>query len=168
MNFRFCPRCATPLVTGEIAGRQRQYCPHPGCGFVYYQNPLPIAGCVVEHDGGIVLIRRGVEPRAGSWALPAGYVEADETVEDAARRETREECDLAVTLLELLGVYSFVPPPPRPSGIGLYYLARATSGLLAPGDDATDARVFQCNDLPELAFSSHTQAVAAWLKRQGG
>jgi ADP-ribose pyrophosphatase YjhB (NUDIX family) len=168
LNFRFCPRCATTLVTGEIAGRQRLYCPHPGCGFVNYRNPLPIAGCVVLHEDGIVLVRRGVEPRVGFWALPAGYVEADETVEDAARRETREECGLEVALLELLGVYSFVPPPPRPSGIGLYYLARATGGTLAPGDDATDAHIFPPAELPELAFSLHAQAIATWRKRYGG
>jgi ADP-ribose pyrophosphatase YjhB (NUDIX family) len=166
-RFRFCPRCATPLADGDIDGRTRQYC--PACGFVHYRNPLPVAGCVVALDGGVVLIRRGGEPRRGYWALPAGYVECDETVEEAARRETREECGLDVELLGLLGVYSFVHPTEPRAGVGLYYLARRVGGRLAPGDDAVEARVFVPTEIPgELAFSSHAAAIAAWRSAPRG
>ena len=154
MTYSYCPRCATPLLTGEIAGRERRYC--PACAFIHYSNPLPVAVGLVRHAGGIVLIRRGVAPRLDYWALPSGFIEADETSEDGARRETREECGLDVALDELLGVTTFVAPPPGPNLLGLFYLGHAVGGVLAPGDDATAARVFPLDDLPgELAFASH-------------
>ena len=166
MSFRFCPRCATPLVEGAVAGRTRRYCPAPTCGFIHFRNPLPVAGCLVADPGGIVLIRRAVEPRRGQWALPAGYVEEDETPEEAARRETREECGLEVEPIELLGVYSFFDRRDGRSGLGLFYLARPAGGVLAPGDDALDARVFPLDALPaDLAFPSHEQVIARWLAR---
>jgi ADP-ribose pyrophosphatase YjhB (NUDIX family) len=161
MTFTYCPRCATPLISGEIAGLARRYCPDPGCGFVHYVNPLPVAVCLVRHEGGIVLIRRGVPPRQGYWALPSGYIEGHETTEEAARRETREECGLEVVIDRLLGVSTFVAPPPGPNALGLFYLARAVGGTLAPGDDTTDARIFPLTALPtELAFASHAQYIA--------
>ncbi len=169
MNFRFCPRCATPLVEGAVAGRTRQYCPAPDCHFVHFRNPLPVAGCLVADPGGIVLIRRAVEPRRGYWALPAGYVEEDETPEEAARRETREECGLEVELHGLLGVYSFFERRGNRSGLGLFYLARPVGGVLVPGDDALDARLFPLDTLPvELAFPSHAQVIAGWQSRRSG
>jgi ADP-ribose pyrophosphatase YjhB (NUDIX family) len=166
MLYRYCPRCATPLAEGEVAGLVRRYCPAPGCGFIHFVNPLPVACCLVEHAGGVVLIRRGVEPRLGYWALPAGYIEAHETTEEAARRETREECGLDVEIVELLGVATFIAPPPRPNGLGLFYLARAVGGTLGPGDDTTDARVFPLDALPpDLAFPSHAEFLARLRER---
>ena len=168
MEFRYCPRCATPLVTGEIAGLTRQYCPAPGCGYIHFVNPLPVACSLVLHDGGIVLIRRGIEPRQGYWALPAGYIEGHETTEEAARREAHEETGLEIELLELLGVHTFVARPPRPNGLGIFYLARAIGGALAPGDDAIDARVFPLDTLPaEMAFPSHVHYLGLLRERQG-
>ena len=164
MNVHYCPRCATPLVEREVAGRARPLC--TACGYVHFRNPLPVAGCLVTLDGGVVLIRRDVEPRRGYWALPAGYVEFDETVEEAARRETWEECGLEVELVDLLGVYSFLHPAEQRSGLGVFYLARAVGGALAPGDDAIEARAFAPHEVPdELAFASHHLVVATWRRR---
>lgn len=161
MDFRFCPRCATPLVAGDVAGRRRLSC--SACGFIHFRNPLPVAGCLVDDGDGVVLIRRGIEPRRGHWALPAGYVEDDETVEEAARRETREECGLKVEIVRLLGAYSFRDQTARRGLLGLYYLARAVGGTLAPGGDELDARRFPPSELPaELAFPSHERVIAAW------
>jgi 8-oxo-dGTP diphosphatase len=168
MAYRYCPQCATPLVTGEIAGLPRRYCPASGCGFVHYVNPLPVACCLVQHEGGIVLIRRGVAPRLGYWALPSGFVEAHETTEEAARRETSEECGLDVAIGELLGVTTFVAPPPQPNAVGLFYLGRAIGGTLAAGDDTTAARIFALDALPEeLAFASHGHYLGLLRARLG-
>lgn len=166
MSVRFCPFCAATLLTGPVAGRTRQYC--PDCGFVDYRNPRPVAGCLVVHDGRIVLIRRAVAPRLGYWALPAGYVEDRESPEEAARRETREECGLQVKVEHLLGVYTVLPPGPDPSLIALYYFARPVGGELAAGDDAADARYFAPEELPpELAFPRHHDVIATWFAKRG-
>ncbi len=103
----FCPRCAAPLVdkVPELDNRPRRVCPK--CAFVVYVNPKIAAGTVPVRDGRIALIRRGIEPSRGRWSWPCGYVEIDETVEEAAARETREESGLVVRLGSLLGTYSY-------------------------------------------------------------
>lgn len=167
MSLRSCPLCATALLTGLVAGRARQYCPN--CTFVDYRNPRPVAGCLVVRDDHIVLVRRAVAPRLGYWALPAGYIEDRESPEEAARRETLEECGLRVELERLLGVYAVLPLGPDPSLIALYYLARPVGGALQAGDDAADARYFAIEDLPtELAFPRHHDVIARWLANREG
>ncbi|OQY23941.1 MAG: hypothetical protein B6I35_02775 [Anaerolineaceae bacterium 4572_32.2] len=121
----FCPRCGTETEEAKIAGRVRQAC--PACGFVLYRNPVPGAGVLVEMETGIVLVQRGQPPFVGWWALPAGYIEADESVEQAAVRECQEETGLEVELLELFGVYSFPEGPVQP-GLIIFYRARPVGG----------------------------------------
>ena len=146
----------------EVAGRVRQVC--PACGFVLYHNPVPGVGVLVEIEEGIVLVRRGQPPFVGWWALPAGYIEADESVEQAAVRECKEETGLQVELVELFGVYSFPEGPVQP-GIIIFYRARPVNGDLRAGDDAQDASVFPPDGLPEqLAFRTHREVLARWVR----
>jgi len=150
------------METAEVAGRMRQVC--PDCGFILYRNPVPGAGVLVEMEEGIVLIRRGQPPFVGWWALPAGYIEADESVEQAAVRECKEETGLDVELLELFGVYSF-PEGPGQSGIIIFYRARPVGGELRAGDDAQDVGVFLPDAWPEkLAFRTHREVLARWRR----
>lgn len=150
------------METAEVAGRVRQVC--PACGFVLYRNPVPAAGVLVEMQGGIVLIQRGQPPFVGWWALPAGYIEADESVEEAAVRECREETGLDVELLELFGVYSFPEGPVHP-GLVIFYRARPVDGELRAGDDAQDVAIFAPDGLPEqVAFRTHREVLARWVR----
>jgi 8-oxo-dGTP diphosphatase len=150
------------MEEAEVAGRIRQVC--PACHHVVYHNPVPGAGILVEMDGGIVLIQRGEEPFKGWWALPAGYIEADESVEQAAIRECKEETGLDVELLELYGVGSF-PEGPVQSGIIIFYRARPMGGELIAGDDAQDVAVFAPDSIPEnLAFRTHREVVGRWTR----
>ena len=157
-NHTFCPHCGTEMEAAEVAGRMREAC--PACGFILYRNPVPGAGVLVEMDKGIVLIQRGQPPFVGWWALPSGYIEADESVEQAAVRECKEETGLEVELLELFGVYSF-PEGPVQSGIVIFYRARPVGGELEAGDDAQDVGIFPLDSLPEkLAFRTHREVLA--------
>jgi ADP-ribose pyrophosphatase YjhB (NUDIX family)/N-acetylglutamate synthase-like GNAT family acetyltransferase len=156
------------METAEVAGRVREVC--PACSFVLYRNPVPGAGVLVEIEtspgegGGVVLVRRGQEPFVGWWALPSGYIEEDESVEQAAVRECKEETGLDVELLELFGVYSF-PEGPVQSGIVIFYRARPVGGELQAGDDAQDVGIFAPDDLPEkLAFRTHREVLARWVR----
>ena len=161
MRFRFCPECGAPLVLEMRGDRERPVC--PACGFVVYLNPAVAAGTLVEIDGRVVLIRRAVEPRKGYWGLPAGYVEADESAEEAAIRETREEAGLEVELDDLLGVYSFGEGP-HERGVLILYSAHVVGGELRAGDDALEARTFAPDKLPEIAFSTHRDALREWRR----
>lgn len=160
----FCQRCGSELREMEVDGRTRLKC--PGCGFVQYVNPVPGVGVLIEHEGRLALVKRGHPPHRDHWALPSGFIEADESVEHAAVREAREETGLDIELEELFGVYSFPEGPPR-SGLIIFYLARPTNPTqLRAGDDAIDAGFFSPAELPVVAFRTHREALARWLMRQ--
>lgn len=151
------------MVTKEHSGRPRQTCPR--CGYVHYHNPVPGVGVIVEMDGGVVLVKRRFEPRAGWWCLPAGFLEADESVEEGAVRECKEETDLDVALDELFGVYSF-PEGMQSSGLVIFYTAHVVSGELRAGDDAEEVRVFPLDGLPDnVAFRTHREVLARLRQR---
>jgi ADP-ribose pyrophosphatase YjhB (NUDIX family)/GNAT superfamily N-acetyltransferase len=162
----YCSRCGSVMKEVLIGGRNRPKC--PACGFVQYKNPVPGVGILVEFEDGIVLIRRGHSPHEGRWALPAGFIEADESIEEAAIRECEEETGLKITLLEIFHVDSFPHDPTPQSGIIIFYRAKVDSGTLSPGDDAIDARIFLPNKLPfDVAFRTHRAALARWAGLHG-
>jgi len=154
------------MAPAEIGGRLRHAC--PSCGFVLFRNPVPGVGVLVEVEQGVVLVRRGQEPFVGSWALPAGYIEEDESAEQAAIRECKEETGLDVELVELFGVYSFSEGPVH-SGIIVFYRARPVGGALRAGDDAQEVSVFAPATLPDgIAFRTHREVLERWIQGDVG
>jgi ADP-ribose pyrophosphatase YjhB (NUDIX family) len=152
----------------ELDSRPRRVCSK--CAFVVYVNPKIAAGTIPWRDGKIALIRRGIEPSRGLWSWPCGYVEIDETVEEGAARETREESGLVVALGPMLGAYSYpVRPEEGPSAtsgiVVMSWDTTAAEGDLVAGDDAVDAAWFAVDDIPwdELAFDSTRRALRDWL-----
>jgi 8-oxo-dGTP diphosphatase len=100
-----------------------------------------------------LLVQRGHPPFAGSWALPGGFVEKGERVQEAARRELCEETGLRLGDLELLGVYDTPGRDPRGQTVSIVYIARlGDERPVLGGDDASDARWFPVDSLPDLAF----------------
>lgn len=161
---QFCPQCGHTLIREEAAGRPRPVC--PVCGFIVFHNPVPGVGILCEMDGGLLMVKRGHPPHEGRWALPSGYIEADESSEQAAVRECREETGLDTEILELFGVDSF-PEGSLDSGIIIFYRARPVGGTLKAGDDAADARVFELQDLPQdIPFRTHREVVSRWAAVQ--
>ncbi|MGA9351798.1 MAG: NUDIX hydrolase [Anaerolineae bacterium] len=159
---KFCPHCAGRLAPKMIDERERLVCQE--CGFIFYINPKVAAGALIEDDGRVVLVRRKVEPRAGYWALPSGFTEHGETVEETAIRECREETGLEVELDDLLGVYS-VNSDFYGHLVLVLYSAHVVGGELVPGDDASEASFFSATKLPtDIAFQAHQQALRDWRK----
>ena len=115
-----------------------------------------VGALVVDGDGRVLLVRRGVAPGKGLWALPAGFVDAGEDPREAAAREVAEETGLQVRCRQVLDVY---PGSPGGASFFLAFRAELLSGVLAAADDATDARFFALDALPELAFASTRDAV---------
>jgi 8-oxo-dGTP diphosphatase len=106
---------------------------------------------VIPSERGVVLIRRASEPFAGQWALPGGFVELGETVEEAAAREAAEETGLAVEVARLIGVYSEPERDPRGHNVSVAFLVRVLSGELAAATDASEVSVLDPSSV-ELAF----------------
>ncbi|MFC1997522.1 GNAT family N-acetyltransferase [Chloroflexota bacterium] len=162
----FCQRCGHEMSRDLVGGRERPVCPK--CGYVLFRNPVPGVGVIVELDGGVVLIKRGHNPKKGLWALPAGFIEADESIEEAAVRECKEETNLEIELLEMFHVDSFPTDPTPQSGIIIFYRAIPIRGNLKPGDDAAEAMVFPPDALPSnVAFRTHRSALSRWAGLKG-
>ena len=161
---KFCFNCGAKLERNNLEGRERDVC--PVCGTVSYVNPIPAAAVVIMNDGRILLVKRGVEPKKGLWSLPAGFIEVDETVHDCAVREVKEETNLDVELTGILDVYTIFDDP-RYVCLLVVYTAEVIGGSLSSGDDADDAKYFAPDELPEIAFRKHSEAVVEAFRRLG-
>ena len=85
-TFEFCPLCRFYLCREQIDGRQRLVCQK--CGWVYYDNPLPVAACVtIDKEAKILVVKRNLKPGINKWVLPGGFVESSEAPETACLRE---------------------------------------------------------------------------------
>ena len=157
---KFCPHCAGQLAPKITDERERLVCQE--CGFIFYINPKVAAGALIEVEGRVVLVRRGIEPRAGYWTLPAGFTEYGETIEETAIRECREETGLKIELDDLLGVYS-VNSDFYGHLVLVLYSAHMAGGELIAGDDASEVGLFAPAELPtDIAFQAHRQALRDW------
>jgi len=115
------------------------------------KKPSVTVDGVIIKNGKILLIKRRNEPFKGMWALPGGFVEYGERVEDAVIREIREETGLNARIKKLIGVYSDPKRDPRGHTISIVFLLEA-EGEAKGGDDAMEAKFFDLNNLPPLAF----------------
>lgn len=117
------------------------------------KTPSIAVDAIVEKDEKILLIKRKNQPYRGQWALPGGFVDYGECVEDALKREVREETNLEVIEDQLFGVYSDPSRDPRGHVISICFKVNC-NGILKGGDDAEDARFFSKNEISslELAF----------------
>jgi ADP-ribose pyrophosphatase YjhB (NUDIX family) len=132
-------------------------CPKCGSEIKTFSNPVPTVDVIIEYEGGIVLVLRK-DPPPG-WALPGGFVDYGETVEEAARREAREETNLDLSGLTLFSVYSDPGRDPRMHTITTVFVATGT-GRLKEGDDAARVHVFAPDRLPEDMAFDHGRIIA--------
>lgn len=156
--------CGQRLTTAIPEGDSKRRLVCLDCGFIHYINPRPVAGTVpVREDGRVLLVRRAIEPRIGSWVFPGGFMDVGETAEEAAARETLEEAHLEVRNLSLLGVYTRI----EPGVVVIVYEAEAV-GEAEAGDETSEARWFAASEIPwdELAFDTTAWALKAWVERR--
>lgn len=136
-----------------------------------YPRPALTVDCVVfgiEDDSlKVLLIERALEPFAGQWALPGGFVRMMETTDEAARRELVEETGLSNVFLEQLYTFSRVDRDPRERIVSVAHYALVRSSAVQGGSDASEARWFDVRELPPLAFD-HRDIVEVALERLRG
>lgn len=111
----------------------------------------------------ILLIQRGIDPYKGHWALPGGFIEMDEELEDACARELEEETGITGVQLQQLAAFGGVNRDPRGRTISVVFWAKVSSKLKAKaGDDAQHAKWFSLNNLPPLAFD-HQKVIQQFI-----
>lgn len=143
--------------------------------FTYkYPKPAVTVDCVVfgldtEHDLKIMLIQRGIEPYKGEWALPGGFVKLEESLEEAALRELREETGVEEIFLEQLYTFGTVERDPRERVITVAYYAliNLADHPLNAQTDADAVAWYSLDELPQLAFD-HQEIVAIAKRRLQG
>jgi ADP-ribose pyrophosphatase YjhB (NUDIX family) len=118
----------------------------------------------ITDAGEIVLIRRGIEPGKGWWAQPGGFLEVDETVHEAAIRETHEETGLLIEPGEIIGLYTRL----EASVVTIAFEARIVGGAAAPTPEAIEVVAFAPEQVPwaEIAFKTTTIALRDWFERR--
>jgi ADP-ribose pyrophosphatase YjhB (NUDIX family) len=134
------------------------------CRFIFYQDPKVSACTIPVVDGKVVLVRRAIDPGRGLWVFPGGYMDQDETVAEAAERETLEEVNLRVRATDLVGVYSY-----RTSVVVVVYACEVLGGDLRVDRESQEVRAFAPAEIPweQLAFPSTRDALRDFLAGRG-
>ena len=164
LDYHYCPYCGEPLERREAHGSIRPVCPK--CGFTHFRDPkVAVIGLAVAAEH-VLLIRRGVDPERGKWALPGGFMDAGERPEGALERELAEEVGLTVSVGRLLGIFPMAALARSFGGIVIaYHVIPSGGGLpaLQVRDDATDAGWFLPDKVPAcLAFDSTHTLLRMW------
>lgn len=150
--MKFCSACGRELgfLTPPGDHLPRFVCAE--CGVIHYQNPKLVTGCVAEWQGRILICKRAIEPRAGFWTLPAGFMENGETTEAAAARETAEEA-----LAKAVDLHPFaLVNVPHVDQVHLMFRAALKDGRHSPGPESLETRLAEEPEIPwaEIAFPS--------------
>lgn len=162
MRYNFCPRCGRPLETRNIESSARLVCQAPACGFVHWDNPLPVVAALVEYQGQFILARNAQWPRR-IFSLISGFLEQNENPQDAVRREVKEELNLDSRVTRFIGHYPFA----EQNQIILAYAVEAS------GELKTNAEIAQTKQLSLAQLQSYdfaplyitTAIVNDWLAR---
>lgn len=161
-RFHFCPQCGGELGYHLIGERERLVCSK--CTRVMYENPIVGVAAIVRENDKILLGRRSVDASySGLWCIPCGYVEYDEDVRDAVRREFLEETGLEIETGQVYAVLSNFHNPSVHT-IGVWFEAKVVGGTLQPGDDLDQVAYFALDDIPQLAFPTDVQVVNMLLQ----
>jgi ADP-ribose pyrophosphatase YjhB (NUDIX family) len=160
----FCTHCGHALRRQWLDAEQRERLVCSACGGIHYQNPRILVAGIVEHDGRLLMCKRAVPPSVGGWTPPAGFMELDETLEEAAAREIREETGVVVEPAALdLHMLSSIP---WTGEVYVSFRAKVTSPVLSPGPESLDARFFAEDEIPwgELAFKETAGYLKIYLR----
>lgn len=148
--MNYCSHCSAPVELRIPAGDSLPRFVCGTCHTIHYQNPKIIVGCIPEWNDQILLCRRAIEPKIGLWTIPAGFMENQETLAEAAIRETTEEANANVEISSLYAVYSL----PHISQVYILFRARLIDINFFPGIESLETKLFDEREIPwnDIAF----------------
>lgn len=158
--MNYCPDCGNALHSRLIDGHQRDCCERESCGFIAWNNPVPVIAVLVEYQGQILLARNAAWPK-GTFSLITGFLESGENPDECALRELKEELGLSGQVISLIGYYLFQPK----NQLILAFHVRA-EGKIELNDELAEFRLIQREKLRPWDFGTGL-AVRDWLVSQG-
>lgn len=160
--MKYCPECAAPLAPAVIDNVDRLVCESENCGFIQWNNPIPVVAALVECEGKYI-IANNVKWPANIFSLITGYLEAGETPEQAVLREVAEELGLAGSIKHFLGHYSLFAR----NQLILCFEITAT-GVIKTNHELAELKLLTPEELAEYNFAPLNitqQIVRQWAKR---
>ena len=144
----------------DLEQKKRKVCKK--CGFIDYKNPKIVAGSLVVKNNKILLCRRAIEPSYGKWTFPSGYLDANETPEEGAIREAKEEVNIKIKLKKLFIIFTVR----KKNLIQFVFLADHVNKTYKPGIETLEAKYFSFDEIPwkHLAFPSVAYAIKKYKK----
>lgn len=160
--MNYCSNCGHRVVLRTPSGEDRPRYICDSCDTIHYQNPRVVTGCIPQWEDQILLCRRAIEPRYGTWTLPAGFLENGETTAQAAARETMEEANARVIVDAPFSLIDI----PRINQIYLMFRARLLVLDYAPGSESLDVQLFREANIPwnKLAFPAVEQTLILFFE----
>lgn len=160
-QMNFCPQCASPLVPGTASGRERLICSKP-CGYIYYDNPLPVVGAIVEYDDNTVVLTQNIGWPADWFGIVTGFLEKGEEPADAILREIHEEIGLTdARIVEFLGLYTFY----QRNEIIFTYHVRASGTIVMDTTELQAIKIVPIDKLKPWPFGTGP-AVKEWKEKR--
>lgn len=149
--MKYCSHCGSNEVEQKVpdGDNRLRYCCIQ-CDSIFYENPKIVTGCLAQWQGKILLCKRAIQPRLGTWTLPAGFMENHETIQEAAARETFEEATAKISNLDLYTIYNL----PHISQVYMIFRGDVEDGAAKPGVESLETDFIAEADIPwdDLAF----------------
>ena len=142
--MNFCSSCGSKVTLLIPAGDNRHRFVCDECGIIHYQNPNVVTGCIPEWEDKILLCKRAIEPRYGTWTLPAGFMENGESSMFGAAREAQEEANAELRDLKLFCVFSI----PHINQVYTMYRGVLHQGLASPGEESLEVKLVSEDQVP--------------------
>ncbi|ABC29867.1 ADP-ribose pyrophosphatase [Hahella chejuensis KCTC 2396] len=159
MEIKFCSQCGETMRWRLPEGDNRSRFVCDKCNFIHYQNPNIVSGCIVYKEDSVLLCKRAIEPRAGLWTLPAGFMENGETTRHAAERETFEETGARISADKLFAITN----SPHANHVNIFYLAKLKDSRFHPTSESSEVQLFKKSDIPMDNIAFHTVKVVLEL-----
>jgi ADP-ribose pyrophosphatase YjhB (NUDIX family) len=159
----YCPSCGKPTKLHVPDGDNRERAVCKACDTIHYQNPKIVAGALPVWEDKILLCKRAIEPRYGTWTLPAGFMENGETVEQGAKRETLEEAEADLINLSIYTMLSI----PRISQVYIIFRADLTGpNAFGVGSESLETALFSEHEIPwdDIAFPMIERSLRYYFK----
>jgi mutator protein MutT len=154
-RYQFCPRCGSKLLLKMMSPEPKklQVCSNSACSWIHYDNPKPVIAAIIENNNQVLLVRRAKDPYIGDWDLPGGFVEKNETLEQAVKREVKEETHLNAETIQYyccgLTNYKNADDGQISKNLDAVFLVTCQNTNPITGDDADKAMWFNWEQLPQ-------------------